>query len=262
MTADLEYAECMDIIDSYLHCGLTKYRPIEDVETTIAAAGVSRAVIVQHLGEYDNSYIRRIVEGQPSRFAGVCLVDHRDNRAERNLKALLGEGPFRGVRLTSDVLREAPGMFAAAADVGGVIVFYAPEGIPRSVDTLVRFLDSHPDCRMVVTHLGNPGIEKPPGFDQHRVLFRLSSYAGVYLQISGMEMFFPYPHEPLYPLIGEAARAFGTERLVWGSNFPVVGGIEEYTKELRLLLAGRLPVPEASIPAIAGGNARALWFAD
>lgn len=260
--ADVDYAECMEIVDSYLHCGLTKYRPIEDVETTISAAGVSRAVIVQHLGEYDNSYIRRIVEKQPSRFAGVCLVDHRDTRVGHSLEALLVDGPFRGVRLTADVLRETPAVFTATADAGGVIAYFAPQGIAGSVDTLIRFLDTRPDCRLVITHLGNPSIEESPGFAEHRAIFRLASYAGVYLQISGMGMFGQYPHEPLYPLIDEAARAFGTERLVWGSNFPVVGEIEEYKKELRLLLDGRLPVPAESIPAIAGGNSRALWFRD
>lgn len=250
----------MDITDAYLHSGLSKYLPIEDVDRTIGAAGVSRAVIVQHLGEYDNSYIRGIVEREPDQFAGICLVDHTDSGAGRTLSALLGDGPFRGVRLTSDVLREAPGVFAAAADAGGIIVFYAPEGIAASADALETFLESRPYCRLVVTHLGNPSVEESPGFEQHRALFRLASYGGVYLQISGMEMFCPYPHEPLYPLIEEAAGVFGPERLLWGSNYPVVGGIDDYRRELDLLLDGRLPLPAGAVSKVAGGNAAALYF--
>jgi L-fuconolactonase len=255
----------MDITDAYLHSGLSKYLPIEDVDRTIAAAGVSRAVVVQHLGEYDNGYIRGIVERQPDRFAGVCLVDHRAeaNRAdgaEPSLLALLVDGPFRGVRLTSDVLRESPGVFAAAADARGIIVFYAPEGIAASADALESFLQSRPDCRLVVTHLGNPSVEGAPGFDEHRALFRLADYANVYLQISGMEMFCPYPHEALYPLIEKAGDAFGPERLLWGSNYPVVGGLDDYRNELELLLDGRLPLPEEAIPKVSGGNATALYF--
>lgn len=250
----------MDIADAYLHSGLSKYLPIEDVDRTIVAAGVSRAVIVQHLGEYDNSYIRGIVDREPDRFAGICLVDYRDKGAGRTLSALLGDGPFRGVRLTSDVLREAPAVFAAAADAEGIIVFYAPEGIAASVDALAAFLGSRPDCRLVVTHLGNPSAEESPAFGEHRALFRLASYRGVYLQVSGMEMFCPYPHEPLYPLIEEAAGVFGPERLLWGSNYPVVGGIDDYRKELDLLLEGRLPLSAGAIPKVAGENAAALYF--
>lgn len=250
----------MEIIDSYLHCGLSKYLPVADVEATITAAGVSRAVMVQHLGEYDNSYIGRIVAEQPHRFAGVCLVDHRIEGVRNTLESLLGDGPFRGVRLTSEVLREAPEIFSFTAELEKVIVFFAPEGIADSVDALLRFLGSNPDCRMVVTHLGNPRAEMAPAFEEHVALFRLASFPGVRLQVSGMEMFCPYPREPLYPLISEAVRAFGAERLLWGSNYPVVGGIDEYRAELRLLLDGQLPVPEAAIPAIAGGNSRSLWF--
>lgn len=259
---DEEHQSSMYIVDAYLHSGLNKYLPIEEVERTISAAGVSRAVIVQHLGEYDNSYIQKIVERNPDRFAGVCLVDHRDEGAGSRLSALLSSGSFRGVRLISDALREAPEIFAAAADAGGIIVFYAPDGIAASVNALEGFLESHPGCRLVVTHLGNPGIEEDLALVKHRALFRLAGYAGVYLQVSGMEMFSSYPHEALYTLIEEAGLAFGPERLLWGSNYPVVGGLDEYRKELELLLEGRLPLPEAAVPAVVGGNATALWFGD
>lgn len=250
----------MEIIDSYLHCGLSKYRPVEDVEATMVAAGVSRAVMVQHLGEYDNGYIGGLVEARPDRFAGVCLVDHQDAGAGRHLEALIADGPFRGVRLTSEVLRVAPEVFGAAAEAGAVIVFYAPEGISGSVDALGDFLQSYPACRLVVTHLGNPRAEDSPEFPGHSGLFRLGDYGGVYLQLSGMEMFCPYPHEPLYPLIEAAAGSFGPERLLWGSNYPVVGGVDDYRRELDLLLVGRLPLPAQAIPAVAGGNGRELWF--
>src|SRR6202043_1719838 len=39
----------MEIVDAYAHCGLSKYEPIEKVRAAMAAGGVSRAVLVQHL---------------------------------------------------------------------------------------------------------------------------------------------------------------------------------------------------------------------
>jgi len=69
-----------------------------------------------------------------------------------------------------------------------------------------------------------------------------------------------YPHEPLYPLLAEAAARFGGARVLWGSNYPVVGETQDYLADLRQLLDGKLPFPEADIPAIAGGNARRLWL--
>ncbi len=45
----------MEIIDGYTPCGLSKYEPIEKVRKVMAGAGVQRAVLAQHLGEYDNT---------------------------------------------------------------------------------------------------------------------------------------------------------------------------------------------------------------
>ncbi|HUE16056.1 MAG TPA: hypothetical protein VMR25_17935, partial [Planctomycetaceae bacterium] len=61
----------MEIVDAYAHCGLSKYEPIEKVREVMAAAGVSRAVLVQHLGEFDNSYIGPVVQSDPQHLAGV-----------------------------------------------------------------------------------------------------------------------------------------------------------------------------------------------
>ncbi|MEX0744396.1 MAG: amidohydrolase family protein [Phycisphaeraceae bacterium] len=247
----------MEIIDAYTHCGLDKYEPIERVRAVMQAAGVSRAVLVQHLGQYDNSYLERVVATDPEHLAAACLVDHQAPDAAGTLAVLAGSGRFRGVRLTTQVLDEAPALFELAADLGLVIVLYAPKGMAGAVEPLERFLDRRPAARIVITHLGNPaGI----GGDKHRGLFRLAAHGGTFLQISGMGMFCPYPHEPLYELVAEAFDHFGPNRLCWGSNYPVVGGQNEYRSDLDLLLSGRLPLPAAAIPAIAGANARQLWF--
>jgi predicted TIM-barrel fold metal-dependent hydrolase len=65
-----------------------------------------------------------------------------------------------------------------------------------------------------------------------------------------MKIFCPYPHTLLYPLLAEASERFGTSRLVWGSNYPVVGDEQDYASDLRLLLDGRLPLPDEAIAAI------------
>ena len=46
------------MIDAYVHCGQSKYEPVESVLATMSVANVDRAVLIQHLEEYDNSYLR------------------------------------------------------------------------------------------------------------------------------------------------------------------------------------------------------------
>lgn len=252
----------MQIVDAYTHCGLSKYKPIEDVRRTMQAAGVERAVLVQHIGEFDNGYIGTVVTQDPEHFAGVCLVNHDTPDRMDRLRQLKASGHFKGVRLPTEALSAAPDLFHAAAELELIIVLYTPDGIVDFVEPLMEFLKDHRSVRLVLTHMGYPDVSQGPEFNRYKQVFRLAQFQGVYYQISGMKMFCLYPHETLYGLIKEAVEQFGTSRTYWGSNYPVVGDEEEYRKDLRLLLEGYLPVPEEAIPAIAGGNAGRVWFAN
>lgn len=250
----------MEIIDAYTHCGIGKYEPIEVVARTMESAGAKRAVLVQHLGEFDNSYIGGIVGLHREQFAGVCLVDHTTENAVRQLELLANTGRFRGVRFPVQVLLDAPKLFDAAARLGLVLVLYAPVGMASVMEPMRRFLDRNLEAQFVLTHLATPRMEEAPRFAGARTAFQLAKFPNVYWQLSGMKMYCPWPHEPLYPLIADAFNAFGAKRILWGSNFPVVGNACDYQNDLNLLMDGRLPIPPDAIRSIAGGNAAQLWF--
>ena len=250
----------MLIVDAYAHCGLSKYEPIEKVRAAMEKAGVSRTVLVQHMGEYDNTYIGSAVESDPEHFAGVLIVDHRDPKVVETLGRWHSTKHFQGIRLATEVLSAAKSLFSVAGDLGLVIVLFAPDGIRPTLPLLEKELEAAPFTRLVVTHLGNPKVTGNTVDESARDVFRLARFANVYLQLSGMKMFCPYPHEPMYPFVAEAVEHFGPSRILWGSNFPVVGTTEDYVKDLRLLLDGRLPIPKDAIAKIAGENADRLWF--
>jgi len=251
----------MEIIDAYTHCGKSKYEPFERVRSVMSSAGVSRAVLVQHMGEFDNSYIGSCIEAEPERFAGVLLVDHRDANVRENLERWTVTKHFQGIRLTLDSVSTNPELFVTAGDLGLVIVLYTPNGFHQRLADLKTQMESAPFTRLVITHLGNPRVDGTTLDDSAREIFELTRFANVYLQLSGMKMFCPYQHEPLYPLISEAVEKFGVDRIIWGSNYPVVGSPEDYQNDLRLLLDGHLPIPNDAIPKVVGENARRLWFA-
>ncbi|MGE3314560.1 MAG: amidohydrolase [Planctomycetaceae bacterium] len=250
----------MQIIDAYTHCGLSKYEPIERVSTAMFAAGVSRAVLVQHLGEFDNSYLAEQVQRRRERYAAVGLVDHTQSDAMSRLRSLAKSGNFRGVRFPAQVLLDAPDLWHAAVELGLILVLYAPDGMGYIIEPMRRFLDMRPHANVVLTHLATPRMEDAPEFAGARTAFRLAEYPGVYWQLSGMKMYCPWPHEPLYPLIENAFAAFGADRILWGSNYPVVGTGLDYRNDLKLLTSGALPIPPVAIPLIAGENAFKLWF--
>jgi L-fuconolactonase len=250
----------MEIVDAYAHCGLSKYEPIEKVRETMAAAGVSRAVLVQHLGEFDNSYIGSVVAADPQHLAGVLLVDHRAPDVIGTLERWHSSGHFQGIRLTAEAITQHESLFATAGNLGLIIVLFAPQGIRPILPRLQAELQLAPFTRLVITHLGTPSFENGDIAESARDVFRLARFGNVYLQVSGMKMFCPLPHEDLYPLIADSFTHYGPNRMLWGSNYPVVGTKDDYRADLDLLLDGRLPIPPDAIPKLAGENAQRLWF--
>lgn len=252
-----------EVVDAYTHAGLRKHKPIEALRSAMAAANVGRAVLVQHLGEFDNSYIGDIVAAEPQCFAGACLVDETAPGAEAELERLRGSGQFRGVRFLDVVIREQPELVAAASRLGFIIVLYARDGIHHSERAVRELFEAVPGTRLVVTHLGSPHLDEDAELAAHRAaLTGLAELPGVYAQLSGMHMATKYPYRPLHTLIEETADAFGTSRMLWGSNFPPLGGDEEYVRELLLTQRGGLPLPPGSNSEICGATAMRLWFDD
>lgn len=246
------------LIDGYSHCGISKYRPVEDVLEVMRAAGVERAVLCQHLGEYDNSYLAGVVRQSPQTFAAVCLVDPSGPDAVAELEKWHAIGAFRGVRLYAGWLDEYESMWARAVDLGLTLVIYASEGAAFAVPPVARFMSAHPDARLVMTHLGNPQLVD--GRPAETELLRLAEFPGVYVQLSGLSMFGPFPHDPLDDLIRATVREFGSERIYWGSNYPVCGGEADYVRDLRYLQQGAWGLTAEQIADVTERTAERLWF--
>ncbi|MAE60297.1 MAG: hypothetical protein CMJ49_02955 [Planctomycetaceae bacterium] len=240
----------LDLIDGYCHCGLRKYRPIEDVGRVSDRFGVSRTVLVQHLGEYDNSYIGAIVEAQPSRFAGVMLVDVDGDATDLKLPG------FRGVRLVARTLRTHRHIWEQAASLGLNLVIYDEPTIADHVEALALFSQQHPRASLIISHLGM----LTRSLRDHRQILDLAAHANVYVQVSGMHMISQEPYAPLVPIIERYVEAFGPRRLYYGSNFPVMGHDDLYGRELELMQSGALGVPSDMIEEVLCNTAAALWF--
>lgn len=248
------------MIDAYAHCGISRYLPVEPVRSVMEEVGVSRAVLCQHLGEYDNTYLESVVRSQPDRFTAVALVDGLHDGWRRELRDVASSGAFRGLRVVDDVLAENPELALEAATLGLAIVVYAPTGIARAAEPIRKLAATCPGATIEITHLGNPQLEKgrvTGGFE----LIDLADAPNVVVTLSGLPMFCDYPHHELDELIGATIEAFGPNRLLWGSNFPV-GGADRcsYAREVGLILSGRWGLDSVAIGLITEENARRIWF--
>ena len=249
------------ISDAYAHCGLSKWRPVEDVDRVMDRFGVPRAVLVQHLGEFDNTYIETIVAARPERFAGVMLVDTEADNARENLAQWAGKGRFRGIRLLARSLDANPTLWDDVARLGLNIIVCDTATLAPYVDSLRGFLHDHPNVRMVISHFGLWTAWEPVDSPTHDRILSLADCPGAILQVSAMHMHGAYPYAEIVPLVQRAFDAFGPDRLVYGSNYPVMVDDAIYGKEIDLVSSGRFGIPAKAVSQVMDRNARELWFA-
>jgi predicted TIM-barrel fold metal-dependent hydrolase len=247
-------------VDAYAHCGQDKYLPVSVLDAVMSASQVSSAVLCQHLGQFDNSYIAGVVRGRPERFAGIALIDHNGASWAHEL-ATIGSQKFRGVRITAAAMDENPSLAQAVAAAGLIPVVYAADGIEALLPAVAELAGIHPRTPVVVSHLGNPRVEGNR-LSKGEEILSLATYPNVCVALSGLSMFCPYPYAPLDGLIRRVVEAFGPGRLMWGSNYPVCGeAAADYGRDLGLLLSrGRWGLNPAAAKEIADTTARRLWF--
>ncbi|GAA3525550.1 hypothetical protein GCM10022222_05550 [Amycolatopsis ultiminotia] len=278
----------MDIVDTHCHvvsADLDRYprsplggkqsgwvsgRPVtaEGMAERMTEAGVGQAVLVQATTAYgyDNSYVLDSRAQRPGRFLAVGTVDPLRPDAAEHLAAVTGAGGLSGVRLfTSGSTVPTQGEWFAAPETHPFWAKAAELGVPvclqmrlgpataRLVELLARF----PSVRVLLDHLGYPGIAESPG-EAGAEVAKLAVHPGLHLKLTHRNL------EPLHEAGKEAAAfldpvlgAFGANRIAWGSNLPAA---EQSLPELVALARGVLSgVPEAEQREIFAGTARRLY---
>ena len=249
-----------DITDGYSHCGLSKWRPVEDVDRVMDRFGVPRAVLAQHLGEYDNTYIEQIVAARPERFAGVFVVDTKADDAQDALAHWAGKEIFRGIRILARSLDTNPDIWREAVRLGLNIIACDESTLVPYIDSLRNFLSRQPDTRMVLSHFGLWNCIEPADSPNYESILSLADYPGTFLQVSGFHMFTRYPYGEMTPLVERAFETFGPERLLYGSNYPVMEDDAIYGKEIELVGSGEFGVPADAVEQVMNRTAFKLWF--
>jgi predicted TIM-barrel fold metal-dependent hydrolase len=257
MSWQFDSAEC-SVIDAYMHCGVSKYRPIGDVLDVMRHSDVQRSVLVQHMGEYDNSYLAKAVEEHSGVFAAVALVDPGGDWL-RTINDLAEGGRFRGLRVDSAMVTAAPALCTTALQLKLNLVVYLDNPTPALISALRCLVDRDLPGGIVLSHFGgivregNRAALRPAGLE-------LASYPRVFVTLSGQSMFCSYPYGELDAGVEALILAFGTDRVMWGSNYPVCGDAEAYRRDLGLIRPGAWGLKLEQVEQVVHKTAELVWF--
>jgi L-fuconolactonase len=238
-------------IDGYSHCGISKYLPVDAVLRVMEKADVERAVLVQHLGEFDNSYLEACVAKHPDRFTAVGLVDHLSADWSHALDKIAQSGCFSGIRIPEEALTENAAFCEGVMARSLVPLLDLPGGVGRLIERVRELARVRPDVPVVISHLGYPEVDDGRMVRGHEIV-ELAAEPSMTVLLSGQSQFCEYPYAPLADLRDSVLGAFGPDRVMWGSNFPYLTDEDDYVRDLSLT------APLAA--GVRGGTAQRVFF--
>ena len=227
-----------------------------DLEPLLAAAGVTRTVLVQSAAlDEDTDYMFEVAGDLPwvGGIVAWCALDEPD-RAVRRLDALLRRPKLRGVRHLIHheddphwILRPALEPVLSMLEAQG-LVLELPAVYPLHLGDVPELASRHPRLPIVVDHLGKPplGTGEMPRWEE--LLRSAAAHGNVYAKVSGLNTVAPtstWTAADLLLAVQVAVDAFGPDRLVCGSDWPVAllnGDYQrvwhETTEAIRLVAGG------------------------
>lgn len=210
------------------------------------AAGVNFSVLVQAApSEEETRYLFELAHVDPAVVGVVGWVDLEAVDVGARIDALIrdGSGLLRGLRpMVQDIADPdwlaRPSLdraFDCIQDCG--LSFDALVGMPQ-LPALCRRLRRHPQLSVVLDHAGKPAIADGR-FDQWTSwIDELAQHPQLHCKLSGLLTLLDEPvHEDaIEPYVADLFTHFGAERLMWGSDWPVLTTHADFGHWLRVAL--------------------------
>lgn len=199
----------------------------------------------------------------------VGWVDLRSPELDASLERFSGDPRFRGVR---HIAQAEADDFLARDDVVRGVAQLADFGLTfdvlvyeRQLPAAITLAESLPEQAMVLDHLGKPRIRGGALEPWATHLRELARHPNVCCKVSGMVTEADWAHwrpDDLRPYLDVAFEAFGPDRLMFGSDWPVCLVAGGYARVLEVveMYAGALSPDERS--ALFGGNAARFYGVD
>lgn len=200
--------------------------------------GISRTVLIQVIHyKWDNRYLVAVLRAHPGKFAGVCRVDPEDPAAPDHLSSWTEQG-CRGVRLSpaadagGDWIRgsQISALWKRCQDLKVPMTLLLP--VSRLPD-IVPLLEKFPELTTVIDHMADCPVDDRHGF---QLLRSLARYPRVYIKVSHPWSLsrLPYPYPDVAAMIARLRDAYGAERLMWGTDWPIKPELLSYERRVAL----------------------------
>jgi len=203
------------------------------------ANGVSKTVIIQVIHyRWDNSYLADVLKQYPEYFRGVARVNPQDPAAPDHVSKLVADG-FAGVRISpaADAAGEwingplMEPLWKRCRDEKASLSVLAPA---TRIPDVAGLIDKFPDLDVIVDHMADC---PPDRADLLAPILDLNRYPNVFVKVSHTWSLSreAYPYKDSQALVKRVYDAFGPQKLMWGTDWPLVEGYCGYGKALAIV---------------------------
>jgi L-fuconolactonase len=227
---------------------------------------VNRTILIQAAqSEAETLYLLDIAAQTPIVAGVVGWVDlEADNAAER--VAFMASTGLLGLRPMVQDIQDTEWLLRAAlrpAIEAMVVHDLRFDALiqPRHLPVLLEFMSAYPGLKVVIDHGAKPDIANGAFQPWADGMAQIARETNVYCKLSGLvtEASAGWKPDDLKPFVEHLIACFGPERMIWGSDWPVLNLASDYASWHALVgefLSGMTTAERANIM---GGNAARFY---
>lgn len=255
------------IIDAYAHVGFPRYGSPDELLETWRQWDIGRGCIALPPGMPDFAALdrARVAWGDRVRLFGIPYGPDAPSRL--TLAELQLEFGIAGMRFMPDEIVANPNVLALLGESGLCLMAINVYGSADVTRLMIDWLERHPRGIIAAPHFlrrgtidGDaclPGVADPGAF---RDLLRHPRMHAIFSRHGGASSE-PHPHADLRPWVDDVLPLLGWDRVLWGSEIPVIYHRDEQVDEaLDWIVAAGLRPTDAELAAYRGENAQRLFF--
>jgi L-fuconolactonase len=228
-----------------------------------APAGLRGTVLIQSQpNDLDTDWLLDLAATTPLVQGVVGWVDFRGREAPHRIAALARRPKLRGLRpMLQDLSRDDwildPALDPAVEAMISAHLSFDALIRPRHLRILRQFASRWPDLPIVIDHGAKPLIASAVMEPWQTDLATVAELPNVFCKLSGLatEAARGQGPEALERFARPIVRIFGPERVMWGSDWPVLNLASDITEWLDLSIALIAPAGAAALDAVFRGNA-------
>ncbi|MBW4890181.1 amidohydrolase family protein [Mucilaginibacter sp. HMF5004] len=209
-----------------------------DLEPVLEANGINGCVAVQaDQSEIQNDFLLGLANDNAFIKGVVGWVDLRADNIEERLEYYSGFEKMKGLRHVLQgeedrALMLKPAFMNGISKLAKYGFTYDILIFPDQLQYVSEFVSAFPDTKFVIDHIAKPYIKDKKIDDWATDIRKVAQHQNLYCKVSGMVTEADWKnHKPadFIPYLDVVFEAFGAERLMFGSDWPVCQVAANYT---------------------------------